>query len=96
MCKAKQRIQDAHGYRPSAGQPMPEPGTFVTTFDIHRNVLVAELRGCNPIGIIIMDDGKQLFIPWSAIISVQWEIEEETHDGPGDEPNATNRPGLVR
>ena len=80
MCKAKQRLQAAHGYIPGGYGEMPTPGTFITALHSRGEYVQGVLRALNPIGIAIRTERADHFIPWPAVKSITWETPEAKAD----------------
>ncbi len=94
MCKAKARLQTAHGYSPEIAGAWPQPGTIVTIHDMQSQTLQAECIQVTPIGILVGSPAEHTFIPWVAIQNVRWIEAETTAHGSDNVEDPEGRVGF--
>ncbi len=94
MCKAKKRIQNAHGYLADFGYAWPRAGTTVNVIDNRAGGVSADCVRCSPIGITVTREGELTFFPWASTLLVHWREAEDTAHGSDDVENVTGSAGI--
>ena len=93
MCKAKERIQQAHGYQPTLIHPFPKPGTTIGILDNKDVYDQGELISATAIGLRVRVSGLEYFMPWAAVNKLSWEDPKDNDSAAANQQSADDSPG---